>query len=173
MLLVVVNDKDEVIGSKDRAEENKDDITRVAGLWIINSNSEMLIAQRSFNKEHDPGKWGPAAAGTVEEGETYISNVIKEAGEELGITIKEEQLITGSHKFRETSHKYFSQSFIVKLDIPIEDFTIQRVEVESIRWVPIEELTLWIKEKPQDFIASFPDSFEGHKDLINNLIIGK
>lgn len=173
MRLIIVNEKDEIIGAKDRADKNQEDIIRVAGLWIINSNSEMLIAQRSFNKTHDPGKWGPVAAGTVEEGETYISNIIKEAQEELGITLKEEQLIIGHHKFRETSHKYFSQSFIAKLDLPIENFTIQTEEVENIRWVPLKELILWIKEQPQEFIASFPASFAGHKDLISKILLEK
>ena len=37
---------------------------------------ENPIFLRSFTKSHDPGKWGPAVAGTVEEGETY--NFLKE-----------------------------------------------------------------------------------------------
>jgi len=41
------------------------------------------LAQRSFNKTHNPGQWGPAVAGTNDEGETYESNIIKEAEEEI------------------------------------------------------------------------------------------
>ncbi|MDP2933271.1 MAG: NUDIX domain-containing protein [bacterium] len=166
MRLIVVNEQDEIIGYKKRDDKNQKDITRVAGLWIFNTKGEVLIAQRTFGKIHDPGKWGPAVAGTVEEGETYISNIIKEAKEELGITLKEERLVIGSHEFRETSHKYFRQSYSAKLDLPIEDFKIQKEEVISIRWIAIEDLSTWIKERPQDFIASFPTSFKERKVLM-------
>ena len=33
-----------------------------------------------------PEVWGPAVSGTNEEGETYDSNIIKEAQEEIGLT---------------------------------------------------------------------------------------
>jgi isopentenyl-diphosphate delta-isomerase len=166
MELIIVNEQDEIIGHKDRADHNPDFITRVAGLWIYNSKGEVLIAQRAFDKVHDPGKWGPAAAGTVEKGETYLSNIIKEAEEELGIVLQESQLAVGKHKFRETSHKYFSQTFIAKLDLPIEDFKIQKEEVESIRWVDMEELSVWVKKRPEDFIASFPESLQEFKTTL-------
>lgn len=167
MGIIVVNDKDEIIGSKERGDNNLDYIIRVAGLWVYNSKGDVLIAQRAFDKIYDPGKWGPAAAGTVEDGETYMSNIIKEAEEEIGIKLKENQLIVGDHELRETSHKYFRQSFFAKLDLPIEDFKIQKEEVADIRWVEVEELSEWIKDRPQDFLASFPASFEQIKKLIS------
>lgn len=165
MRVIVVNEKDEVIGHKERKDANEHDITRISGLWIFNSNKELLLAQRSFNKTHSRGKWGPAVAGTVEEGETYVSNIIKEAREELGVTITEEQLITGPHEFRETSHKYFHQTYAVKVDLPIESFKLQEEEVASIRWVPIEELCRWVREKPDDFTPSTRAALEEVRSL--------
>jgi 8-oxo-dGTP pyrophosphatase MutT (NUDIX family) len=143
MRIIVVNDQDEIIGYKERSDLNRNDITRVAGLDIFNSKGE------------DPGKWGPAAAGTLEEGETYLSNIVKEAEEELGIILREDQLAVGNHEFRDTSHKYFRQLYSAKLDLPIEAFKIQKEEVEGIRWIAMSELSGWLKERPQDFIALF------------------
>jgi isopentenyl-diphosphate delta-isomerase len=164
MRRTIVNEQDEIIGYKDRSEDG--DITRVAGLWIFNSKGEALIAQRAFDKRYDPGKWGPAAAGTVEEGETYLSNIIKEAKEELGITLSENQLVRDSYEFKEASHKYFRQSFSTTLDLPIEKFTIQKEEVASIRWISMEELGAWVKERPDDFIVSFAKSFKNRQELM-------
>lgn len=47
-----------------------------------------MLAQRSFKKDTNPGKWGPAVAGTVEHGESYIENVTKETAEEIGVKLK-------------------------------------------------------------------------------------
>ena len=46
----------------------------------------MLIAPRVLTNDKDPGKWGPAAGGTLEISETYESNAYKEAEEEIGLT---------------------------------------------------------------------------------------
>ena len=126
MKIILVDENNKVIGSKERDDRDKADIIRVSGLWIFNSNKEVLIAQRSNNKVHDPGKWGPSAAGTVEEGETYVSNILKEAKEELGISITEKDLIVGSCEINSTSHRYFGQRFFAKVDLPITSFSYKK-----------------------------------------------
>jgi len=54
MKVVVVNEQDEVLGYKNRDDRNQSDIIRVAGLWLVNSANEALIAQRALDKVHDP-----------------------------------------------------------------------------------------------------------------------
>lgn len=166
--VIVVNEKDEVLGYKDRDDRNTQDIIRVAGIWIFNRNKEVLIAQRSLSKIHDPGKWGPSVAGTVEEGETYTSNIIKEVEEELGIIIQDSDLVIGPKSLRATSHKYFSQAFFTEYDAPISDFITAQDEVEQIKWIHIEELVALVKQKPEDFLASFEFSLENVKDFLND-----
>ena len=156
--LIIVNDKDEVIGQKEKGDRTEDDIIRVAGLWVFNGKKEALIAQRANDKLHDPSKWGPSVTGTLEEGETYVSNIIKEAREEIDLTLQESELIYGPHRFVSTSHQYFYQSFFAKADFPISAFTIQHKEVAEIRWVPIDDLLKWVRKRPEDFIASFRSS---------------
>jgi len=55
--IVIVNDEDEIIGHKERGTLVKEDIYRVAALWVTNSKGEILLAQRQLGKRHDPGKW--------------------------------------------------------------------------------------------------------------------
>lgn len=52
--------------SRDDIDYSKD-IFRTASLWITNSNGDILLAQRKFDKKVDPGKWAEAVVGTVEE----------------------------------------------------------------------------------------------------------
>lgn len=155
MNIIIVNENDEVIGIKPRDQKKPEDIGRVSALVVFNTRGETLIAQRAFSKKTDPGQWGPAVAGTVEEGETYISNIIKEAEEEIGLRITESDLKVLSHSHTKRDYGYFSTVFSVTVDRDISEFKIQREEVEAIRWIGKDELALWMESKPLDFIPSF------------------
>lgn len=165
MRVVVVDKNDNFLGYKDRNDRNPEDIIRISGVWLVNENNEVLIAQRALDKVHDPGKWGPSAAGTVEEGEGYEINAVKETEEELGFHIDPEKLILGPKRFAHTSHKYFVQMYFYKTDAKVEDFRIQKDEVEQVRWIDLPTLHTWLKEKPEDFIASFRETLEDLKCL--------
>lgn len=156
MGIIVVDEQDRIVGHKKRDDRNEQDIVRVAGIFVFNSNKETLIAQRSLNKVFNPGKWGPAAAGTLEEGETYISNIVKETEEEIGVKIDKKDLVLGPYEFVNTKHRYFRQIYYIKLDLPISNFKIQKEEVEGLRWVKIEELENWLTRSPEDFTESSP-----------------
>lgn len=154
MKIIAVDVNDKPIEVIDRKDINSY-ITRVASLTVFNLKGEMLIAKRSHLKKNDPNKWGPAVAGTVEEGETYESNIIKEALEEIGLLVSSSDLVTGQKLYRETSHKYFNQKFSVTVDKSISDFKIQQDEVDEIRYINISELQSWIKNRPDDFLKGF------------------
>lgn len=152
-LFTIVNDKDEVIGAKKRSAMTCDDIYRVSALWLTNSKGEVLLARRAFTKSHDPGKWGPAVAGTVEDGETYELNIIKEMDEELGlrgVSVRAgEKQLRSSKKWR-----YFGQRFYATVDKRIDEFTIQADEVAEVRWFTREQLQKEVAEHPDHFLRS-------------------
>jgi isopentenyldiphosphate isomerase len=114
-----------------------------------------LLAQRSFSKKNNPGKWGPTVVGTVEEGETYEDNIIKETFEEIGLEIDPAELTKGSKERREgEANDYFRQWYLLTIDKEIEDFTIQKSEVENLQWFDKIALAKSVKEKPEMFMQS-------------------
>src|SRR3989344_8714359 len=157
MRIPIVNEQDEIIGYKDRKDRNKVDIARITGLWLWNEKGEALLAQRSFNKKMHPGMWGPAVAGTVEEGETYASNIIKEAEEEIGL--KNLRPVLDQKLRRTTQHAYFVQWFVATIN---SDYPLVRQdsEVEAIKWFSKEELLKAIKESPEVFLYSLKETAE-------------
>ncbi|MFZ2887161.1 MAG: NUDIX domain-containing protein [Minisyncoccia bacterium] len=165
MRLPVVDKNDEIIGYKNSDELAADDIIRVSGVWILNSKGEVLVAQRAASKKYDPLKWAVSAAGTVDEGETYAQNIVKEVQEELAVAIHESDLILGEHLFVETNHLYFYQAYFLRRDIAIENFKLEEEEVESVRWISVPELARWFAEKPDDFIPSFYISMKHIEDF--------
>lgn len=152
----IVNESDKIIKYKQRGTLDQSDIYRCSALWLTNSNGEILLAQRKFTKKNDPGKWGPAVAGTNEEGETYESNMIKEAEEELGLkgcTLEKSDIKTR----RSGKHNYFAQWFTLIIDRKIEDFTIQEDEVEKIKWFSKDGLLKELEDNPDKFLKSIKE----------------
>jgi len=165
--IIVVDERDNIIGYKERKDRLSSDIIRVTGLMVYNSKDELLLAQRVHTKKYDPGKWGPAAAGTVEEGETHEDNVIKEAEEEIGLVVDPGKLIKGPCKMVGAETGYFVQRFFYKSDLPIEDFKIREDEVAEIKWMDISNLIKDIEKHPADYIPAFKGSDSIINDFLN------
>lgn len=148
--MIIVDEHDQVIGQKVRGTLEPSDISRVAALWLTNSGGQVLMAKRHHTKAADPLKWAPAAAGTVEVGETYESNIYKEAEEEIGLT---GVAFVQTHKFLVTGplHKYFVQWFTATVDRHISGFTLQADEVAKIAWMD----GAWLKQD----IVTHPENY--------------
>lgn len=152
MKIIIVDENDEQISAKERNIVTSEDIYRVSALWITNSDGEVLLAQRKWSKKNNPGMWGPAVAGTIEVGETYESNIYKEAEEEIGLTGVEVE--AWFKKLYEGEHAHFTQWYRAALNWPIDKFQIQEEEVEAIRWISIPELKADIEQNPSKYLRS-------------------
>lgn len=154
--IIVVDDYDNIIGYKPRDIVDKEGLRyRVSVLWIENSKGEVLLAKRALTKTHQPGKWGPAVTGTVEEGESYEDNIIKESKEELGLN--NINLKIGLKIKIDSKYKYFVQCFFTVIDKPIEYFKVQIEEVAKIKWFSKEELKKQLKLSPDEFVNSLKE----------------
>lgn len=154
----IVNERDEVIGQKNRDHITPGDRHRAAELWICNGRGELLLAQRSLEKRYGAGQWGPSTAGTVRSNETYEQNIRREAAEELGLA--ELALVTGPKELRERSHKYFVQHFFAVIEQPLNYFTLDPGEVAGVAWYNRESLRAELAESPQKFVNFLPTTFE-------------
>ncbi|MCK4650049.1 NUDIX domain-containing protein [Candidatus Pacearchaeota archaeon] len=156
--IIIVDEKDEVIGHKLRGTLDKEDIYQVSALWITNSKGEILLARRHHTKTHHPRKWGPAVAGTVDEGESYYDNIIKEAEEELGL--RDIELELGPKRETNGEYHHFTQWYHLVIDKDINDFTIQEDEVEEIKWFSLGELENQLEVNPEEFLPKMKSYFE-------------
>ena len=139
MDIIIVDEYDKVIEVKERNNiDYKNDIYRVSALWIKNSKGQILLARRAYSKKQNPGRWGPAVAGTIEEGETYDSNIIKEAEEELGLkNIKPKK---GFKELVRGKYNHFTQWFYLRLDKDLVEFKYSKEEISEIGWFTKQEV---------------------------------
>ncbi len=154
----IVDRKDNIIGKKLRSEITKDDIYRVSSLWVFNQNRELLIAQRPMWKKNDPGKWSESAVGTLEVGETYQSNLVKEAKEELGLDLNENELVfVGKEFFESSKNKLFGAMYAVILS-NTPKLELNSHEVPNIEWISNDKIKDELSEADNRFVGSF-DNF--------------
>lgn len=165
MKIPIVDENDKFLYYKDSNERDpRKEVTRGSALWVLNEKEEILVAQRSKNKRHFPNIWGPSVAGSLEEGESYKDNIIKEAQEEIGVSLDE---VTIGPKIRESDdHEFFCQYFFAKISSETE-LTLQESEVDEVRWVSLEKLKEWYLKSPEDFLPTFGNSLKIIKDYEN------
>lgn len=150
---IIVDKDDAVLGAKTRDElDLSRDIYRVAAVWLINSQGEVLIAQRALSLRNGAGLWGPSAAGTVEEGESYDANALKELNEELGVSGI--TLEKGMKYFADGQRKYFCQFYLGGTDKPATAFELQADEVAAVKWVTIDALRADLHARPEYYLPT-------------------
>ncbi|MCL2444726.1 NUDIX domain-containing protein [Candidatus Saccharibacteria bacterium] len=152
--IVIVDEKDEVIGAKKREEvdENREIIYRVAALWLVNSRGELLVARRAYSKSHHPGRLACSAAGTVEEGESYLENIVKEAEEELGVSgVEFEELFKD---FRDGNYRHFTQWYVGRCEWSVEEFKVDEREVAEIFWMKYKDVVKDFEENADGWVGA-------------------
>lgn len=73
---------------------------------IINDQNKILVAQRSLEEEHEPGKWSIPGGKVESDGEEYLvllKNVKKEILEEVGVEIEDNIQLIYDNTFTRTN----------------------------------------------------------------------
>ena len=107
---------------------------------IQNSKGEFLIQKRSKQK----GSKFAATGGHVKSGQTSIEGMIDEIQEEIGLTVKPEELEL-LYTAREDDQDVFFDLYYMKKDFEISNLKLQEEEVELAQWKTIEEIDELIK----------------------------
>lgn len=85
----IVDENDAVIGRAPRRDCHGDPalVHRTAHVVVSASDGRLLLQKRAETKDVQPGKWDTAVGGHLDIGETYEQAAVREAAEELGLTI--------------------------------------------------------------------------------------
>lgn len=139
-LLDLVDANDEPIGTvlKSIAHQNPKLFHREIAVAIFNDISEVLLQQRSFDKNIHPGLWTISAAGHIAAGENPEHAAIREVSEELGIGIEPIffKKIFKVRSGQESRFIWIYYALINKKQIP----TLDSAEVAKCQWVKVYNL---------------------------------
>ncbi len=149
----VLNERGEYIG---KIESRNNCHTK--GLWhkavamfIINSEGQVLLQKRSANKKMWPNMWDITAGGHVLAGEFGFQSIIREAEEELGISLNKNDItFVGSSISTNVQgdivNNHFNEFYIVNKDIDETTLKLQEEEVSEVKWVDKNEIIERIKD---------------------------
>lgn len=124
-------------------------------IFIQNSQGEFLIQKTSSSRNSVFATTG----GHVSYGSTFKESIINEVKEELGIDISNEEIIEVDSYIWE---HYIQKIYYLKKDIDIKDITIQKDEVEYVKWLDKETIDRLINNN--EFREG---NIEGYKYIIN------
>ena len=135
-----------VINREDRKKLDNNEYTLSVHCWIINSNKEILITQRSMHMNRGR-KWEDTHGG-VKAGESSIDGMKRELKEELGIDVDDNELKLIKTLKRE---KVFRDCYIIKKDILLKDIKFNDNEVMNCKYVTLDEFKETIKSGNSTF----------------------
>lgn len=161
---------DEVI---ERNEAHKNGTShRVIHLWILNSQNELLVQQRSSNKESGANLWYVSVGGHIECNESIENTLIRETNEELGLDITPlissvEYLYTFKDTLIENNGTFidseFYDVFVLKANFDINQITMQKEEVQAVKYISYDEF--------KNIVVNQDKSFWQHKIAYKMLLI--
>lgn len=160
MNIPIVDARDQIINMTvgSEIEEDLEGIYRVAALWVMDKDNNIMLSERSLSKTYRAGLWGPAMVGIVEEQHTYAEYVKRISYAYLGLELHE--LIVGPKIFVETSRKYFVQFFVHILLEDINPALINKEEIEQVKWFSKEEIDSLLLATPEIFSPLFKETYD-------------
>jgi len=143
---------------------------KVAVLWLINEEGELLLAQRAHHKVHDPGVWGAAATGKLEAGETFDDAVIRETEEELSLKTADytpQFLFERGFNHPDGEPRKFGIYYAIFPKTKSSIIRVDANEVAGFAWLPLAAVEEKMKNSPEELVPSanaiWPDIFSALK----------
>jgi len=151
----VVNDRDEVVGQATRRDVHAKRLWhRAVHALVFGRDGRVFLQKRSMLKDTSPGCWDSSCSGHLDSGESYDAAVVRELGEEIGLTVKPENGLKAL--FKVEARKETGWEFVWTYQLESEGpFELHPAEVEDGAWFTQEEVTCGITERPQQFTRSF------------------
>lgn len=168
--LTFYNEQNEPIGIVNREEGiNRGLLLEGVQLWIINpETNQVLMQRRSRNKQNNPNKIDVSVSAHVDPDETATQAMLREAGEEIGLT-DSEYLYNNMQKFAENKinladygrqGRYIMHFYLAFLNNPLESYTKQDSEVEELFFMDYEEVKRRVRSDDQEMLMPKSDEAE-------------
>ncbi len=108
-------------------------------VYIQNSKGEILIQKTSKQK----GSEWATTGGHVPFGVSSLDTMHNEILEELGIDIEKEKL---EYIWTEKDSDALQDDYFLQMDIDIDKLSLQKEEVEFVKWITVSEIEKMIQE---------------------------
>ena len=159
--VILVNESDEPIGLMPKLEAHeKAQLHRAFSIFILNSKNEVMLQQRASEKYHSPLLWTNTCCSHQREGETNIQAGNRRLQEEMGFSTELKELFHFIYKAPFDNGLTEHELDHVMIGYFDEDPKINPEEVESWKWVNIDEIKEDMQQNPSIYTVWFKIIFD-------------
>lgn len=168
--VILVNENDEQIGLMPKLEAHqKAMLHRAFSVFVFNDNNELMLQQRAFHKYHSPGLWTNTCCSHQRDGESNIQAGKRRLQEEMGFVTELKETTSFIYKAPFDNGLTEHEFDHVMVGHYNDDPKINKDEVASWKWMPLEEVKQDINQQPMLYTEWFKIIFEKFYDHINIL----
>lgn len=165
--VILVNKKDEQIGLMPKLEAHEKALLhRAFSVFVFNKKGELLLQQRAADKYHSPLLWTNTCCSHQRDGETNIEAGKRRLQEEMGFVTELTEVFSFVYKAPFDNGLTEHELDHVMVGEFEENPNINPEEVESFKWMPLEDVKKDIASNPELYTAWFKIIFEKSYDKI-------
>ena len=154
--LVLVNEKDEILGLMEKMQAHENGILhRAFSVFLFNSKGEMLLQKRAAEKYHSPNQWTNACCSHPRIDETYEQAAHRRIKEELGIGCHLEEKFWFIYKADVGQNLWEHELDHVFVGNYEADFHLNPEEVAEVRYISMQDLDEEMRTHPEHFTEWF------------------
>ena len=166
--VILVDNNDNKIGLMPKLEAHEKGVLhRAFSVFIFNNDGELMLQRRALTKYHSPGLWTNTCCSHQRDGETNIISGKRRLNEEMGFDTElfEKTSFIYKAKFDNglTEHEFDHVLVGNYNNSPI----INSTEVDSWKWMSMENVKKDIKDHPDNYTAWFKIIFEKYYKYIS------
>ncbi len=163
--VVLINSKDEVLGSMKKMEAHENGLLhRAFSVFLFNEKGEMLLQKRAESKYHSPKQWTNAVCSHPRMNETYEEAAKRRMDEELGIDVEIEKKFHFLYKAEVGDQLWEHELDHVFTGNYEGDFKLNPEEVSEVRYISMEDLETELKANPEHFTEWFKIILKEYKE---------
>lgn len=159
--VILVNENDEQIGLMPKLEAHEKAVLhRAFSVFVFNKKGELLLQQRAVEKYHSPLLWTNTCCSHQRAGESNIEAGKRRLQEEMGFVTELKEVFSFIYKAPFDNGLTEHELDHVMVGEFEEDPNINPEEVESFKWMQLEDVKKDIASNPELYTAWFKIIFE-------------
>ncbi len=160
-LVILVDQEDNKIGLMPKMEAHEKALLhRAFSVFVFNKSKELMLQQRALHKYHSPGLWTNTCCSHQRDGETNVEAGTRRLQEEMGFNVPLKETTSFIYKAPFDNGLTEHELDHILLGEYDGEPTINKEEVASWKWMPLEDVKIDIQTHPDQYTAWFKIIFD-------------
>ncbi|NLP57017.1 isopentenyl-diphosphate Delta-isomerase [Lutibacter sp. B1] len=165
--VILVNEKDEKIGLMPKMEAHEKALLhRAFSVFIFNDKNELMLQQRAADKYHSPLLWTNTCCSHQRDGENNIEAGKRRLQEEMGFICELEEVTSFIYKAPFDNGLTEHELDHIMIGYYNNNPKLNKKEVESFKWMTLEDVKMDIEEHPEIYTEWFKIIFDNYYSFI-------